>query len=117
MKPRLIIILFLLSFPVASLADWYDLDIELSTCQPDGPLDNLAHSWNPMKFWAKQKVAIEMRFEHGSVKDDLNYCRTNYREDKTGRIECLQYVKNTASSMRKCLKHAAKMCRHHGGCK
>ncbi len=107
--------LVLVAWPVVSFAGWPDVDIELSTCQPDGPVAKISQSWDPLKFWAKQTVVLEMALEEKDLKHFIEHCKIEYRDDRTELLECYQFYKNRHNSMLKCLKHAKKMCRHHGG--
>lgn len=109
------ILVLIVFWPTILFADWPDIDIELSTCKPDGLLANISHSWSPLKFWVKQNVAIEMALEQEDLSILLDTCRIEYKNDQTKLLECYQYYKNRHNSVIRCLKHTAKLCRHHGG--
>ena len=116
MKAATVILAVSLTFiSLPSTAGWPDIDIDLVTCQPDGVIASMSEGWDPLKFWAHQHVELEFALEDWSLKDDLDYCRIDYSYDKTGLLECNQYYSNRHRSVVKCLSHARKLCRHHGG--
>ena len=96
-------------------SSWPDVDINLTTCQPDGPLGRMSQAWNPLKFWVKQNVSLEMALEHEDLSGLMENCRINYSDNKTDLLECYQQYKNRHQAIVKCLKHTARLCRHHGG--
>ena len=110
-----ILTIFLIFFTYSATAKWPDIDIDLSSCEPDGLFSSVSHSWNPLKFWARQYTRLEMALKEENLRDLLDECRMQNTGNKTELIECYQYYKNRHQSMVKCLRHSKKLCRHHGG--
>ena len=87
------LILVFIAWPIIAFAGWPDVDIELSTCQPDGSIAKISQLWDPLKFWVKQNVALEMALEEEDLKGLLDNCRIEHREDRTALLECYQFYK------------------------
>ncbi len=107
--------LLLLMLSSMAHSSWPDVDIDLTTCQPDGPIGKMSQAWDPLKFWVKQNVSLEMALEQEDLNGLMENCRINYSDNKTDLLECYQRYKNRHQSIVKCLKHTTKLCRHHGG--
>lgn len=92
-----------------------DLDIELSTCTPDGAINEFKERWDSKTFWIKQNVKLETEMEE-KWKYDGAYCKSI--DDKGHDIvkaKCFLYIQNLFDSMVKCYKTSKILCRKNGG--
>lgn len=104
----------LLAAPLALSAD---LRIDLVGCQPSGAVASLAERWDGKDFWAREHVTLQMALERKwEFEDAIDSCKISHATEPAEREACIAYVRGRYSSMIRCLQHAKRMCRHHGGC-
>lgn len=94
-----------------------DLRIELVGCKPDGMTAILSEQWDAKAFWAREKVTLQMALERRwEFEEAIETCKTRHIDSPAPRQACVAAVVGRHDSMQRCFRHAAAMCRHHGGC-
>ncbi len=96
-------------------AEWPDVDIDLVTCQPDGVVANIKEKIDPLKFWVRQHVALEMSLEQEDLASLIEVCKIEHVDDRNEYIKCVGFMKNRHKAMIKCLRFTRKMCNQLGG--
>ena len=95
------------------LTGFKSYNIDLSSCSPDGVFQNLKEKISPLEFWIDVHVELEMDISSFPFMDVRRICSRH--DEPKDRFRCENASSNRYESMKKCLYHAAKMCRLNGG--
>lgn len=92
---------------------WPDVDIDLETCQPSGPISRIARAWDPLEFWVDQHLTLEIALE----REDFDWYRDSClnRRGEPEIRKCVAFYQTRHDKMLRCVEHAARLCRNEGG--
>ena len=112
-KRILLSLIFLVVLPVHAFPD---VHLNLESCEPS-VVGKVQRMWNPRGFWIDQHIALQNVIEWSKTEKEFVYavCTSSTYNTLAKRQECaIQRMKMWRSVVR-CWKHAARMCRMHGG--
>ena len=116
----LVVAVYLFGYGNSAQADWPNVDIDLSTCQPKGMVANLKEKVNPKDFWISQYTRLSMAFEDGldPSHNPTLHCAAKQGglvTDQVSYFKCVGFYSNRRLSIGKCMAFSRTMCRHLGG--
>lgn len=89
-----------------------EIRMDLVTCQPDGVRGKLQAGYDPLKYWAEQKVALERYLEIFNIERPDEDCSTR-ASNKIEFEECRGYIRNYVDSVKKCIGFSRIMLEPH----
>ena len=119
MKKFLLILFFI---PVTCLANKHNFYLDLATCEPEGFFNSAAEKINPLRFWVRVFVDMDIGFEqieYGGAKltTSSDYCEgTQYsRGGQNYYLDCYRKHEIYLDNIKKCFGYARIKCQEHGG--
>lgn len=112
---KLLLISLMFFIPNFSFSGWDDIDWK--SCGAGSIKRSFEFTIDKKKFWVSQHTDLEMIMEVNSREYD-GYkmdCRLRNHDDKKGYASCITSIDSMMENISRCLLHAKKMCRIHGG--